>query len=781
MKSINLWVLAAVFVVSLNAVGYGQAETRELRLAGLKEAVTVVRDGRSIPYIEAKHDADLYFVQGYVTASDRLWQMDLLRRVARGESAEIFGRTTLEEDKRWRRFGFVQVAEESLKYIAPELRKALEDYARGVNAYIASLDEKTLPVEFQILRYKPREWTPADSLVIGKILAEALSSTYQGDLIRESLRDLDLEKLADLNNKVTPYDVTLFGKDVSDRKTTATFTQSADESSLNDVLLAARSDMDIRERSLSRVGLFADELSASNNWVISGKRTADGKPILANDPHLMPAAPGIWYLSHLATQEMRVAGVTFPGVPGIVLGHNEHIAWGATNVGPDVQDVYLETFNEKGEYRTPEGWAVPTVRKEEIRYRANPLSPELSSETLDVTITRNGPVVTERGGRRYALRWTALDPSNADFNAFYSLNRARDWDSFKKALGTYGGAMQNFIFADTKGNIGWYAAGKIPVRRAGDGSLPYSGETTDGDWIGYIPFEELPHLYNPPAGFIVTANQRVVGTDYKHQQIVRDFAPPWRARRLHDLLSKDNKATMDSTMAAMMDVHNIPLAMLAKEIVGMKAATDENLKLIAAWDGRMTPDSRAALLVNEIRNCTANKIADDNKPVPAGWIRERILFWAVSERSSRWLPKEFRDYAELLRSCNEGSSEAFSNRYGPDSAKWVWGSAFTARFPHPLVVAPLIGGQFATPNVPIAGSGQTPNVGSAVSMRHIASPGNWDATRLVIPLGQSGDPRSPHFKDQFEQWNTGAPAVFPFSAEAVSRSAVGKTVFSPGN
>lgn len=774
---------------------FAQTVGTQTKLNGLSGSVTVRRDARSIPYIEASNDADLFFMQGYVTASDRLWQMDLLRRVARGETAEIFGRATLEEDKRWRRFGFAGIAEESLKYLEPELKAALENYARGVNAYANSLDAKQLPVEFQILQYKPRDWTPADTIVIGKILAEALSSTYAGDLMRDSLKNFDPAKLADLNNKVTSYDVVLFGEDAKVATGIATEgTESTQQETIkNDLKNAyndskkhsvasvnsvAENDMEIRRRSLERIGFYAEELAASNNWVVSGKRTADGKPILANDPHLLPAAPGIWYLSHLSTPTMRVSGVTFPGVPGIVLGHNEYIAWGATNVGPDVQDVYFEKLNDRGQYETPDGWKPLKFRIEKIKVRTNPLSPLTTDEDLSVTETANGPLIIDTAERKVSLKWTAFDPKNLDFNAFYSLNRAKNWDEFKKALSGYGGAMQNFVYADTKGNIGWYAAGRVPVRRKGDGSLPYDGASKDGDWIGFVPFNELPSLYNPPEGFIMTANQRIAGTDYKHQQVIRDVAPPWRARRLFEILSKETKVTMDSTMAAMMDAQNIPLKMLADEIVKQKAATDAQLKLIAEWDGRMLPDSKAALLVNEIRSCAAIKIADANKPAPVNAIRERILYWAIAEKSARWLPAGFNDYGELLKSCSDSSFTAFTSRYGADQEKWTWGRVSAARFPHPLAVAPLIGGQFATPNIPIAGSGQTPNVASFVSMRHIASPGDWDATRHVIPLGQSGDPKSPHFKDQFESWSTGKPAVFPFSKEAVGKATVSSVTYA---
>lgn len=763
-----LWLI--VFIFSVATISFAQVATKSLSVPGLTAAVTVRRDARSIPYIEAKTDADLYFAQGYITASDRLWQMDLLRRVSRGELAEIFGRQALEEDKRWRRYGFSKVADDSMATLNPQLKKALEDYTRGVNAYIATLNKETLPVEFKILQYNPAPWKPTDTICIGKILADGLSSTWRLDLIRASIQNLPKEKLADLTNNITPYDVVLFGRDVPQRQSRNT---NYDLRVTNEDLTFAERDAKVRETSLSRVGLFAEDLAASNNWVISGKRTADGKPLLANDPHLQPAAPGIWYLSHLSTPDMRVSGVTFPGVPGIVLGHNENIAWGATNVGPDVQDLYRETFNERGEYKTPAGWEKIVVRKEEIKVRPNPLSPATETQTLDVEETRNGPVITDEVGQKWALKWTARDPKNQEFEAFFLLNRAKDWKEFQNALKTYGGASQNFVYADVKGNIGWIAAGKIPLRRTGDGGLPYDGATSDGDWTGYIPFAELPQLYNPAEGFIVTANQRIVGSDYKYFNVVsRDAANPWRARRIYDLLKNNTKVALDDVRDIQHDVYSNVYQELAQEIVKNNAASAETITALKNWDGKMTADSKAALIVNEIRNCAAGKIASADK-IPVIAVRERLLYWVIKDKSTRWLPKEFADYPELLKACDAISRESLAapRRFGADESKWRWGNAFVANFQHPLAVAPLIGGQFTAKFTNVDGSGLTPNVGAYVSMRHIASPGNWDATRHVIPLGQSGDPNSPHWKDQFEAWRTGTPAVFPFSKTAVEQNA----------
>lgn len=771
----SLLLLALFSSLSFNA--FAQSVSAKLVVAGLTREVTVRRDARSIPYIEAANDPDLYFAQGYTTASDRLFQMDLMRRVARGETAEIFGRSVLEEDKRWRRFGFAKVAEENVKLMEPSLRAALESYARGVNAFIASLDEKTLPVEFRILQYTPTEWKPSDSLMIGKILSDALSTTWRNDIMRLSLQSMPKEKLADLTNQVTPYDVILFGTDGKAAAAGAVSGLKAD----GQLLAFVEREDAVRKSSLERVGLYAEDLAASNNWVIAGKRTVDGRAILANDPHLAPTAPGIWYLSHLSTPTMRVSGVTIPGVPGIILGHNANFAWGATNVGPDVQDIYFETFNDKGEYKTPSGWEAPVKRTETIKFRGSPLSPALQTETIEVVETRHGPIIFEDGGKKYSLKWTAFDPKNNEFEVFYRWNRAKNWNEFKGALKGYGGAAQNFIYADTKGNIGWYAASKIPIRRVGDGSLPYDGSTNDGDWVGFIPFDELPNLYNPPSGMIITANQRIVGTSYKYPQMSRDAATPWRAKQILNTLSAKPKLSVDDVRAAQFDSHNLAVEMIAQEIIKEGAASAATLDLLKGWDGRMKAESQAALLASDIRVCMANKIAEVNKPAPATVIRERVLNWAVQKRSPLWLPSEFKDYPALMRYCDETVRAGFADpkRFGPDESKWTWGRIWQSRFPHPLAVAPLIGGQFATPNVPISGSGQTPNVGSAVSMRHIAVPGNWDTTSHVIPLGQSGDPKSPHFKDQFDAWANGTLMVFPFTKAAVEKATKDVVVLAP--
>lgn len=767
----------------LTTACFAQVPTQTLSVSGLKENVTVRRDSRAIPYIEAKNEADLYFAQGYVTASDRLWQMDLYRRVARGETAELFGKIALEEDKRWRRFGFSQIVEEAFKGFSPDYKAILENYARGVNAYIATLDEKTLPVEFQILRYKPSEWKATDSLVIGAILSDGLSTTWQADVMRSSFADLPKEKFEQLFLEKTPLDVLVVGKDSTEVRSPKSKVQSASLSFDNSLLEFAVRDAEVRKSSLSRIGFYQEFNAASNNWVVSGKRTADGKPILANDPHLPASAPSIWYLSNLSAPNMRVSGVTFPGVPGVVLGHNEYIAWGATNLGPDVQDLYLETFNDKNQYKTPNGWETAKVRREEIKVRKNVLSPETDTENLEVTETRNGVIITGQDNKKYALKWTARDPKNDSFEAFLLLNRAKNWNDFNAALKTYGGATQNFVFADVKGNIGFHNGGKIPIRRTGDGSMPYDGATDKGDWTGFIPYENLPSSFNPPEGFIVTANQRIVGDSYKYF-LTHLWASPHRARRIYDLLKANEKVTINDVVDIQRDIFNISYSDFAREIVKTESASKETLDVLRGWDGKMSADSEAALLVGEIRSVFLNKILAANVGAERAknyrWgLGASFVDWLATEKPANWLPKEFADYKDLLKSADAEARENLTKRYGADETKWLYGTAFKIRFNHPLSAAPLIGGVFAVEPIGQFGNGQTPNVGANVSMRLIAVPGNWDETRHGIALGESGDPKSTHYKDQLENWKSGNTQVFPFSKASVEKMATELILMTP--
>jgi penicillin amidase len=758
----------------------------------------VRRDGRGVPYIEAANDEDLMFAQGYVTASDRLWQMDLLRRTARGELAEIFGQVALDEDKRHRTLGFAVVAEGSIAHLTPLAKSLLGAYARGVNTYIASCDEKSLPIEFRLLKYRPREWRIADSIAVSKNFSEALSTSWTFDVMRASLIGLPKARRELLLLDNSPLDVLLVGRDEPAEKIVSTSPGEAQPSSLSEsaeLMRALNAVEHTRRISLERVGLYAEDLAASNNWVISGKLTSSGKPLLANDPHLMPSAPSVWHMVHLTAPGVRVAGVVSPGLPGVIIGHNETIAWGTTNLGADTQDVYVEVFDpdQPRRYKTPAGWREAEVRREEIAVRKSMTGIETETVTHEVTVTRHGPVVLKQGDRHYALRWTALDPTVMEWTGFHQINRARNWNEFCKALNQYTGAAQNFVYADVRGNIGYYAAGRIPIRKHGVGDLPHDGATDAGDWIGYIPFNRLPNVYNPPTGIIVTANNRVVGRSYPYY-LTHDWSAPHRARRIFDLLRSKPKLTVDDCRSIQGDIYSISGRTFAKTIAGMGQSTANNekwlatVRLFAAWDGRVTEGAAAPPLIAEMRAAFRRRVLTAALgPERATQYRHPNLDTALDrlivERPVDWLPSEFRTYTELLQACHIDAMEALAKRIGPDAAQWTWGQYAPARLSHPLAAAPLIGGQFKIAPFPVAGTraavGATPNVGAAVSMRFIADLSDWDNSRQNIPLGISGDPSSQHWKDQLDEWRTVMPQPFPFTAKAVTKATKRTAILRP--
>ena len=520
MRRLAILLLGLLCFVTPHNSAQTAPQQNAVQIKDIKDRITIRRDERGIPYVEAQNDEDLYFGQGYATAADRLWQMDLFRRTARGELAEVLGagpnNIALDQDKLHRTYGFAQAAEAELAKASPRSRTMLEAYARGVNAFAASLDPKSMPPEFQLLQYSFRPWTAADSLVLLKIFFEALSDTWRLDIMRQAMSVLPPEKRAELLPVISPIDVLVVGKDTQSKTKSAARIKR--EAVSPEALARLAYNQEIAAAALDRIGLYTDALAASNNWVVSGKRTVTGKPLLANDPHLRPTAPSIWHMVHLSTPGFRVAGVVMPGVPGIILGHNDRIAWGFTNVGPDVQDLYIEKFNPENpkQYQTPSGWQDAVIRREEIKVRKGIGSSEHDIVNHDVTVTRHGPIIFEGDGKRYALRWTALDPSKNNSESTQAVNRARNWKEFNAALESFTAPTKNIVYADVDGHIGYHAAGVIPIRKSGDGSVPYDGSTDAGEWTSYIPIAKLPTLYDPPSGIIVTANQRIVGTDYPY-------------------------------------------------------------------------------------------------------------------------------------------------------------------------------------------------------------------------------------------------------------------------
>ncbi|HEY1505289.1 MAG TPA: penicillin acylase family protein, partial [Stellaceae bacterium] len=465
---------------------------------GVNAAVTIARDVHGIPTIKAKSDADAAFGLGYVEAQDRLFQMDLMRRAGAGRLSEWFGPAALDTDKSMRTLGLYHAAEAQYPLLSPELRAVFDAYAAGVNAYLAAR-RGALPLEYQVLRVSAEPWKPVDSLIWGKLMDLQLTGNYRQELLR-----------ARLAQRLKPEDLAVLYPDYDPQAP---------------VTLGAL-DLDHILPGLPPV------LPASNEWVVDGKHSESGKPILANDPHLGFATPGVWYLARIETPEETIAGVTSPGEPMIVIGHNTHIAWGFTTTGGDVEDVFVEKLDpaDATHYMTPAGSEAFTTRDEKILVKgADPV-------TLAVRSTRHGPVIADPGGGEVlAVEVTWLQGEDRTPQALWDASHAHDWNSFRDAFKNAVAPEQNITYADIDGHIGFIAPAQVPIRAQGDGTAPVPGWTDENEWTGTVPFDGLPQAVDPPSGRFVAANNKIVPDSFPYM-ITKRWELPYRAQRITELL-----------------------------------------------------------------------------------------------------------------------------------------------------------------------------------------------------------------------------------------------------
>ena len=768
------WVLlATALLVLLGVATYWRWSRRalpqvdgEVRLPGLTSPVTVRRDALGVPHLQASSLPDLMRAQGYVTAQDRMWQMDLLRRRAEGQLAEAFGPAALVADRDVRTLGLGDAARRAWPHVPPDLRVLVEAYTDGINAWLSTHGD-ALPLEFRLLRYAPRAWEAADSLAVGKLLALDLAQGWEDEALRATAYDrLPADVQAMLFPKLFAQDRILVGHDV------------AVPSGTGEAMM--------------------ETARGSNNWVISGAHTATGRPLLANDPHLGLGVPSIWSAVHLTAPEIDVAGVVLPGTPGVTLGRNRRIAWGCTNVHDDSADLYVEEFDPRDPdlYRTAEGWERVQLRHEPIRVREGSLSSSWRTVDHVVRVTRHGPLVTI-GARQYALRWTALQDDAVELTAFARLQRAGNWDEFRDAVRTFPGPAQNFVYADVDGHIGWYAAGRMPIRRGGDGARPYRGASADGVWLGFVPFDEMPHVFDPPSGRIVTANNRLVGTDYKYK-VTRGGIGPWRAAALFEDLEAREGWTTDDFARLQGERLSLPHRDLAHALLEAAArhkgdaAWDEVAREMAGWDGRLEPESRAAALaVLTFRAVGARVILPRVARLPMGRLLSRrvaAIHKLILERPASWVPPADKDWDGVLVGAWRAAEAEIAETLGADRSHWSWGALNVMVVSHPLArAASVLGPLLSPPAARMGGANTTPNVlgitpTGAVegpSMRFIANLADPDDTRLVNFMGQSGHAASAHYADQFEAWRAVETRRLGFSPAAVARDARNTLILRP--
>jgi penicillin amidase len=815
---IFFWLLCLIVGILVAVVGYAYLVARSAlpqldgrsQVNGLHAAVTVMRDTHGVPTIEAKTLEDLFFTEGYVTAQDRLWQMDVMRRFGAGELSEILGEDALQLDREQRILGLRAAAKKSLEATNPRDRGYFEAYARGVNAFIAAHGDR-LPIEFRILKYSPKPWQPEDSVVIANGMVKDLNYHYFYDALdREKiLAKLGPDLTADLYVNRSWHDrpPTVMREDLNDARTNNGDSDDDDDDDSDD---DGPDNSVTQQRTSALEGKAREEslpVNGSNDWVVSGSHTTTGKPLLSNDMHLGHQMPNLWYEAHLQAGTFNVAGVTLPGMPYVIVGHNQRIAWGFTNVGPTVTDVYIETFNAQGAYQTPQGWTQPEHRTEVIHVKGKP------NVTIDVQITRHGPIVTELvpgETRPLALRWTLYDGLRIPF---FDVNSAQNWEDFRHAFSQLDAPGQNVVYADIDGNIGYHATGKVPIRAAGDGSLPVSGADNAHEWTSFIPFDKLPNVYNPASGIIATANGRITPDDYPHS-ISMEWEAPWRQARIYHVLESGRQFSAADMLTLQTDVHSEAELFAAERFVYAvdhaakpSARAKQAADLMRNWDGRMLASSAAPTIAQastrELRRLllepklVAAPEASKKPELPnAAPKTEGSLSWKTyswEQRSvwlenilihhpKRWLPEKYPNYEELLTAAVEA---AVSDADAPmDLASWHWGSFNAVEIQHPVLGKIPVIWRWAGPGLQEqSGSGYTVKAVTrhhGPSERFTANLADLDQSTLNIVTGQAGNFLSPYYMDQWKAWYEGTTFTLPFSPAAVQAAKAHSLVLEPG-
>ncbi|MBC8446336.1 MAG: penicillin acylase family protein, partial [Chloroflexi bacterium] len=714
---------------------------------------------------------DLFFAQGYVHAQDRFWQMEFWRRIGSGRLAEILGESALENDRFIRTVGWRRTAAQELEQLDDQMRAVLEAYAEGVNAYI-STHRGRLGLEFTMLgltgvKFDPEPWTPLNTLTWAKVMAWDLGGNRGDELLRAHVA---ARLGASAIGAVAPPYPDDHPVIVPHPLTGATL-KAVPESAFDFYVLGKK-----------------EEGIGSNSWVIAGNRTETGMPLLANDPHLGIQMPSIWYEIGLHCEPVgpecpyNVVGASFASTPGVIIGHNDHIAWGVTNLGPDVQDLFIERVNPENpnQYEYQGQWLDMEIVREEIR-----VAGEEEPVVVNVRLTHHGPIINDVvggpeedwtfGWQPLALSWTALQPGTL-MRSVLLLDKAANWDEFREALSYWDAPSQNFVYADVEGNIGYQAPGRIPIRASGDGSMPVPGWTGEYEWVDYVPFDELPRAFNPPEGYIVTANNAVVGPDFPYF-ISMDWAPGYRARRIVELIEADPSLSLADIQAIQGD--NSPV--YAQDVLPylLILSSDaprlvEALELLRNWDGRAVRDSAGAALFEAFRLHLIDLTFGDE-------LGERLLRRArstagvaliglLADEASPWFddvdtpPVETRD--EILLQALEEAVEELSETLGRNMNRWRWGDLHTATFENQSLGQSGIGlveALFNRGPVPVDGSIATVNntgyslshpygVTVVPSYRQIVDLADFTRSVSMHTTGQSGHPYHPHYGDMIDPW-----------------------------
>lgn len=765
-----------------------------LRVPGLHAPVEIIRDHWGVPHIYGQETTDVMFAQGFAQAQDRLWQMDFQRRLVSGRLAEVLGEAALPTDRLLRILGLRQVAEQEAALLAPEVHAELQAFADGVNACMAV---EALPVEFALLRYRPEPWTIVDTIAWSLMVAWNLSVNWEAELLR-----------AQLVARLGPEQAAELEPDYCSRWPCVVPQWAGDHT-------LGHSAQELAGQARAFAGPPAQSGLGSNNWVLAGSRTASGMPLVANDLHQQMSIPCLFYENHLVSRELNVIGATLPGAFAVIAGHNQDVAWGLSNGFSDVQDLYVEHLRHapgrgtQYEYRGE--WHDARLRREEIRVRGKGVAAQ------EVIHTRHGPIINDlapdaTGEEPLALRWTCFEPGTMAL-LLHRTNRARTCLEFREALRHWTAPAQNVVYADRAGNIGYSFAGRVPVRAQGDGRVPSPGWTGEHEWVSYIPFEELPHLYNPPHGYVASANNRSAPDGYPYP-ISCDYCSGDRAQRIIEMI--EARARVDVAYAQRMQMDQVSSgARWVAGYVGRLQVNDPDLatvvEMMRKWDGHLGADSPAAavhealvprlatLMLGDRLGPLAERYAGKG-PVPLladgslfGFRAWEFLQATLPDPRSHWFDLghgETRD--EVLHLALRQAVDDLRQQLGPDPRDWAWGKLHTLTYGHPLGQVGLLRRFFNRGPHPLGGDHTTvcatgctfydSGAGQAVigpSYRYIVDLADWSAGCSLLVPGTSGRPASPHYDDQVQAWLDGQYRPMLFAREDVEREAESRLVLVP--
>lgn len=793
--------ICLIIVLTSTYVIFSQPKrSGELKLANLKDKVSIFFDSHGRPHVYAKNLHDLAFTQGYLTAQDRLFQIDITRRAAKGELAEILGKRGLPRDKFVRNIGLLESAEEELSGSNKETLEILNCYSEGITAYIEG-HKKNLPLEFRVLNYKPKPWKPIDSVILTKQFAEIIDTSWQLDLIRrEVYQNIPRDKADTLfeqnfpGNPVINYDAKKYlvfdeyilkkpnllerWKKIKNKVAIKKILEAPYFKIKKTIIEAA----DFLRKSSDRWEGFN---WGSNCWVISTDRNKS--PILANDPHLELANPSLWYPIHLVSKsksdDINALGLSIPGIPGILIGHNGKIAWGITSLSADVQDVFIGEFKDNKSLTYTAGNVLENAKviSSKIKVR-NQKEPEIHK----TTITSCGPILDREGKMAIALKWNTVEKNHDTINSIWNLSKVQNWNDFRSTLKKYSGPTLSFHYADIYGNIGYQAAGLIPKRTDGIGNLPISGFSCSEHWLGNIPFEELPHAYNPKVGYIVSANNKVVSSDYKHN-LGNNFLSPFRAVRISTLLSQTKNLDLETNQKMQKDLYswvaNYLTAHILEAYYNSKMLNREllpSIQLLHKWDFNLSTDSPQAFIFektyeNLFKKILANKLG---KRLSGDYLKEwragsLALIKIIIDEDKFWLPDGIKNYDSLLLiSLEDAVREIKQITKTNDPLKWQWGKYHTLTLEHLFsksfpIISPLInpptlkvGGDRDT--ISAFGTNNNLKVVWGPSARVVIDLKDLNKAYVQLPLGTSAQLGSPYYKDQLKGWveNSDEPFVY---------------------